>query len=145
MGVLTEDRIQYQDGILSIWDGGTWVPWAGKIPWIPFSYLNGWSDYAVGYFKGGYRKIHGETVQIRGLVKNTAGVAANLPIASALPTSYRPQADFIFTNYSSQFYTTTAGGFDLRVLTTGSLVVLAPAVTAGQWIALNVEYSTTGI
>lgn len=69
------------DALLSV----SWTP-------LPLNTAGNWADYGGSYATAAYRKI-GDTIELRGLVKRTAGVDT---VIGTLPSGARPLAQEIY-------------------------------------------------
>lgn len=85
--------------------------------WRAFSFGTNWSNYGSPYETGAYRMEANGVVRLRGLVKNSTTTATTT--ITTLPTGFRPKADKMFVNISSQ--AGTSGLTRLDISTTGTV------------------------
>lgn len=94
--------------------------------WTQLSFAANWTNYGGTWEEGEYRKIN-DVVQLRGLVKHTAGggPATNIGL---LPVGYRPPKSLIFV---CEGYTSGLGyrGYRVDVYNDGWVFCSAPGAT----------------
>ncbi|MBW4480500.1 MAG: hypothetical protein KME54_27600 [Tolypothrix brevis GSE-NOS-MK-07-07A] len=77
-------------------DTGSTAPGA----WQNLTLATNWSNYATGYTTPQCRKLIGNLIEVKGMIKKSSALVAN-EIITTLPSGYRPTEIMLITTWAS--------------------------------------------